>query len=67
MNEILNALAELNRACSAVAFPDEDQELWRVHLANVAVNALEHARNSGYIQHPTIFEIVEEVLRKGRT
>jgi hypothetical protein len=67
MIEILKGLAELHRACTAVSFTDEDQELWRVHLATVTVNALEHARNSGYIQHPTIFEIVEKVLRKGRT
>jgi len=65
MEPILKSLAELHRACAAVSFPDEDRELFREHLANVAVNALKHALVSGYIEHQTIFELVDKVL-KGR-
>jgi hypothetical protein len=63
MNDILKALAELHRACTAVAFPNEDRELFREHLANVAVNGLRHALVSGYIETPTIHEVVNKVLK----
>jgi hypothetical protein len=59
---ILRALVELHRACSNVAFPDDEPETFRVHLSTVAVNALKHALVSGYIETQSVHEMVDMVL-----
>jgi hypothetical protein len=64
MNKILTALTELHTACLNTIFEDDDQELWRNHLANVAFNALAHARATGYTMTPTIHDLVERVLKR---